>query len=117
MESIQQFNKLLKNKIMNNQFNYIEPIKTELEKGLHEISKMFCLIGTPNETPRYFNFGGADIETNKIKIKSTQVDIWFEVVAPYNVEYVLCDCTIFWEQFKQFRNEFLQKNYPTIDLY
>lgn len=94
--------------------DYITPIKSELDKNMHIHCGVFCTIGTPNETPRYYNFGGFDIETKVLTIASSQSSrLFFRVQTAF--DYV--DCTEFWQQFKEYRTKFLQENYPTISIY
>lgn len=93
--------------------NYIEPIKKELNQEMHKICRLFCIIGTPSETPRYFNFKEFDFDSKKLIIGSTQKnDLFFVIETPEN--YYVWDVEKFWNQFKEYRTEFLTKNYPTI---
>jgi hypothetical protein len=72
------------------------------------------LIGTPQESPRWINFGGFDIDTKVLTIQSTQRrGIFFNV----ETEFDFIECDVFWPQFKQYRTEFLLDNYPTINPY
>ena len=47
-------------------YNYIEPIREELETALNQHCIIFKTIGSPLETPRYYNFGGHDKEKNTL---------------------------------------------------
>ena len=92
--------------------NYIEPIRKELEENLHKQCVAFMLIGTPRETPRYINFGKFYMDTKVLRMESTQTsNIFFEIETPFK----RIGANEFWEQFKEFRTEFLQNNYPTIE--
>ncbi len=99
--------------------DYIKPIKKELNENLHRISKEFMLIGMRRETPRYYNlkdYEGRVNNTYLIQIFSTQNrNLGFEILTPVN--YPLIDFDEFWEQFKEYRTEFLFKNYPQIEQY
>lgn len=93
--------------------NYIEPIKENLDYWMHKNCQLFMTIGTPSETPRYFNFGDFDKDTKELTIKSTQRNLGFKI--PTNFNRVVVDD--FWRQFKAYRTEFLKENYPTINPY
>ena len=100
--------------------DYITPIKNQLNEKMHEVCNMFMLIGTPRETPRYYNFGGFEEETNTLKIKSTQNSNLFFTIDCNGLNYdaiTFSPCDDFWQQFKEYRTEFLLKNYPTINAY
>jgi len=113
--------------------DYITPIKKELETELHQVCKTFVLIGSPHETPRYYNIDNKtldqldcsifDIHKSKkdyyLYIGSTQTNKLFFKIKVTNDYYKNLWRTDgeFWKQFKQFRTEFLIKNYPTIDPY
>lgn len=92
--------------------DYIKPIKKELNEKMHEVCNIYMLIGTPRETPRYFNFRNLD---NKIlTIGSTQKDnLYFEIKT--NFQFI--EVREFWQQFKAYRTEFLLTNYSTINAY
>ena len=104
-------------------FNLIKPIKKELEEKMHEVCVIFCTIGTPRETPRYYNI--RQFKNNILTIGSTQnQDLFFNIDCSNIKEFQPDkDFTIlfairfndFWSQFKEFRTEFLKENYPTID--
>tara|TARA_R100000789_G_C2988713_1_gene145503 strand:+ start:488 stop:826 length:339 start_codon:yes stop_codon:yes gene_type:complete len=98
--------------------NYIEPIKTQLDKKMHMICRTFMLIGTPRETPRYYNFKDFESLTDGglLKIGSAQNNkLYFEIRTA--VSYPDININEFWKQFKEYRTEFLFKNYPTIEQY
>ena len=102
--------------------DYITPIKNQLNKKMHEVCNIFMLIGTPRETPRYYNFGGFDDDTNTLKIKSTQNDNLFFTIDCKNLNYesltfLTSNKNEFWQQFKDYRTKFLLNNYPTINAY
>ena len=75
---------------------------------------MFMLIGTPLETPRYYNFGGFDNKTGILTIKSTQKScLFFEVKTDF--DYFDIDGMLFWEQFKQYRTIGLKKGFREVE--
>ena len=93
--------------------DYITPIKELLDKQMHNICVLFCTIGTPLESPRWFNYREIDTEEKTLTIGSTQRQaLYFKIKADYCVH--LIEVSEFWNQFKQYRTEFLQTNYPTI---
>lgn len=94
--------------------NYIKPIEEELTKTMHKHCMVFVTIGTPIESPRWYNLREVNNLTNEITIGSTQVSrCWFKIQPPYknHIEF-----NEFWSQFKVFRTNFLKENYPTISL-
>lgn len=102
------------------QFDFITPIKDQLEKGLHEHCQLFMLIGRKHETPRFYNCGDHDFNDMSFKINSTQnSNLFFTVIAPDKnyFRWLVTNKQMFWTQFKIFRTEFLTKNYPTINPY
>ncbi len=91
--------------------DYITPIKDALDQEMFDVCNLFIAIGTPSETPRYFNFRDFDEQTKVLRIGSTQRDaLWFEVQTEFNH----VECHEFWDQFRRYRTEFLTKYYPTI---
>ena len=95
--------------------NYIKPIQKELENELHKFCQSFILIGRPHETPRYFNLKFYDCIDKTLKIGSTQTNNLFFVINIENKLEEYIDTNEFWQQFKEFRTNFLLENYPTID--
>ena len=94
--------------------NYIEQIKKELDEQMHLQCCAFMIMGSQRETPRYLNFGAFDFDTKVLTIKSTQTsNIFFNIETGF--DYVEVDK--FWEQFREYRTEFLLTNYPTINPY
>jgi hypothetical protein len=97
---------------MTTKIDYITPIENQLKEKMHEICKNFVLIGTPRETPRYYNY--QDLENNILTIGSTQKNnLFFKIKT--NFEFI--EVNQFWQQFKDYRTKFLLKNYPTINAY
>ena len=117
--------------------DYITPIKKELEKELHIVCQTFMMVGSPRETPRYYNISnktheqldgspfniGKNDEQYYLYIQSTQVlstsdflMFKIKVTADYYKSLWKTDGG-FWEQFKEFRTKFLIKHYPTINPY
>ena len=113
--------------------DYIKPIKEKLEEKLHDVCKKFMLMGFPHETPRYYNIStktneqldcsifdiGKNDKQYYLYIGSTQTDrLWFRIkITPDYYKLLWKTDGDFWEQFREFRTEFLIKNYPTIDPY
>ncbi len=102
-------------------FDYINPIKGQLEVGFHKHCQLFMVIGMRHETPRFFNIGDRDDDNKRFKIQSTQNrNIFFWVESPdddYWQWVVFGDTLEFWAQVKAWRTQFLIDNYPTIDPY
>jgi|14BtaG_2_1085337.scaffolds.fasta_scaffold00362_26 hypothetical protein len=122
-EQIEQLIQKIKNKYMENKVDYITPIKDQLDENMHLHCSVFITIGSQIETPRYYNYGGYDEETKKIKIRSTQTDrlfFWVDI-SDQSEEYIndfmytIDIVSEFWAQFKEYRTNFLKENYPTID--
>lgn len=91
--------------------DYITPIKEELDKAMHFVCPIFLTFGSPEESPRWFNFREFNLETKKLTIGSTlRSTLKFSVQTEFN--YVECD--EFWPQFRVYRTEFLKEHYPTI---
>ena len=116
--------------------DYITPIKEKLEEELHNACNWFMLIGSPRETPRYYNIssktneqldgGPFNIGKNKnlnrqyyLYIESTlKSELGFKIkITPDYYKLLWKTDGDFWQQFKEFRTDFLIKNYPTIDPY
>lgn len=99
--------------------DYISPIREQLEEGMHKHCRFFMVLGSgESESPRWLNFGSQDVEEGGriLKIASTQNGlIFFKVELPMSYPHIFVD--EFWPQFKAFRTEFLEKNYPTINPY
>ena len=99
----------------------ITPIKDQLEIGFHNHCRLFMLIGTRSETPRFFNLGDKDDVNKRFKIQSTQKsDLFFWIDSPNDNYYdniAYGDIHDIWAQIKQFRTQFLLENYPTISPY
>ena len=104
---------------MTTKIDYITPIKNQLNENMHEVCNMFMLIGTPRETPRYYNLKDfEEIENDSfiIEIISTlNHKLGFKISTPENYPYI--DFDEFWQQFKDYRTQFLLNNYPTINAY
>lgn len=102
------------------EFDFISPVRTQLEENLHRHCLLFMLVGRKHETPRYFNQGEIDWENQRFKIESTQnSNLFFWVDAP-DEDYLYArsaDTEEAWRQFRIFRTEFLLEHYPTIDPY
>ena len=110
---------------MNTQFNYIKPIKKQLETKLHKECQKFLKWNYTDKslTPRYYNI--KHIKNNTLRIGSTQDrNFYFEIdltnVKEYNVlrhknNNIVYSVEKFWEQFKEFRTQFLKEHYPQID--
>ena len=104
--------------------DYITPIKKQLDKKMHEVCNIFMLIGTPRETPRYYNLAFKTFKLERknndfIYIGSTQnSNLFFKIKVKENYfENLRLETNEFWQQFKDYRTKFLLKNYPTINAY
>lgn len=95
--------------------DYIKPIKDQLDEKMHEACILYMTIGTPRETPRYYNFRDFDIDTKTLTIGSTQKQSLFFTIdmSSTNIDFILLDD--FWRQFKEYRTNFLQTNFDTIE--
>jgi len=95
--------------------DYITPIKEQLDEKMTEVSLLYMTIGTPRETPRYYNFRDFDTETKTLTIGSTQKQSLFFTIdlSDTGIEMIWFDK--FWQQFKEYRTNFLQENFKTID--
>jgi len=121
-EQIEQLIQKIKNKNMENNVDYITPIKDKLDENMHLHCSVFITIGSQLETPRYYNFREYDAENKKIKIQSTQTNrlfFWVDI-SDQPQEYIeqiefMYPVEDFWAQFKEYRTNFLKENYPTID--
>ena len=117
---------------MNTEFDYITPIKKQLDEKLSEVCFIFMTIGTSIETPRYYNLNWMKTfkEDKKINpfatknchfiyIGSTQInDLFFKVKCKEDYkEKVKLNASEFWKQFREYRTNFLLKNCPTINAY
>ena len=97
--------------------NYITPIKNQLDEAMHLHCNGFMLLGSPNETPRYYNVKGFDSKTETLTICSTQKsDLFFEIDCK-GLDFSKFWASDFWAQFKEYRTAFLLQNYPTISSY
>ena len=113
--------------------DYITPIKEKLEEELHNACNLFMLIGSPRETPRYYNIStktneqldcsifdiGKSDKDYYLYIESTlKSELGFKIkITPDYYKLLWKTDGDFWQQFKEFRTDFLIKNYPTIDPY
>tara|TARA_R110001632_G_scaffold46402_1_gene117811 strand:- start:12588 stop:12884 length:297 start_codon:yes stop_codon:yes gene_type:complete len=97
--------------------NYITPIKTALDDAMHLHCNGFMLLGSPSETPRYYNVKGYDYESKHLTIFSTQKSGLFFTIDASILEIGYFDVSEFWTQFKEYRTAFLLENYPTISIY
>ena len=110
--------------------NYITPIIKELEEAMHVSCKRY-IKHTHVEThhtgpiytgysPRWYNLNDFDNESKKLRIQSTQ---WHDPVKNphqgFNIqtEFDWIDWDDFWIQFRNWRTNFLENNYPTIKSY
>lgn len=93
-------------------FNYIAPIKRELEKGLHKIALNYTVNrDSIAKSPRWVNYKGFDDDTKVLSLQSTNYSSnEFEV----QTDYPFVEIDEFWAQFKAFRTLFLETNYPNI---
>jgi len=97
--------------------DYITPIKNQLDKKMNEACLLFMTIGTPRETPRYYNFRDFDMETKTLTIGSTQKQSLFFTIDMSDTNINFVDIDDFWRQFKDYRTNFLTSNFETINAY
>ena len=97
--------------------NYITPIKTALDELMHLHCQGFMLLGSPDETPRYYNVKDYDYKSKHLTICSTQKSGLFFTIDASILEIGYFDASDFWSQFKEYRTSFLLENYPTISPY
>lgn len=100
--------------------NITEKYRKEFEDNLHQQCAVFVTIGSPSETPRYINYGEIQEKDGRfwLKMESTQVKHIYFYIQITEEEYnnYFDDTNEFWEEFREFRNDFLRKNYPTIKI-
>lgn len=70
-------------------------------------------IGFPQESPRWFNYGGFNQDIKELTIKSTQTHLGFKIPTDFN----RVEVREFWKQFREYRTNFLIDNYPSIEAY
>jgi len=97
--------------------NYIEPIKSALDLKMHNHCKSYLVIKRLYTSPRYYNFGNFDYDTKMLTIQSTQNRDLFFTVDCKSLDVGYFDGSEFWQQFKEYRTNFLLANYPQIDRY
>jgi predicted amidohydrolase len=99
-----------------NKYDYITPIKEQLDRHMMTHCAMFVTIGNGSaESPRWYNFRGYDDETKQLTIGSTQKSSLFFTVDCEGLDMGFIICDEFWSQFKEYRTEFLKNNFKTID--
>lgn len=109
--------------------NYIETIKKDLDKEMQfyciqflkrkkdgsktwiDENGIFKFNNIELLTPRYLNYGEFDSKSQILTIASTQnININFKIKVDFN----FVEVEIFWPQFKEYRTQYLIKNYPEI---
>jgi|TARA_R100000789_G_C2942523_1_gene132518 hypothetical protein len=112
-----------------NEENFITPIVQELEEAMHISCKRY--IRDYKEThytgphyrgysPRWYNLNEFYNESKMLRIQSTQ---WHDPIKNphegFNIqtEFDWIDWDDFWIQFRNWRTNFLETNYPTIKSY
>jgi hypothetical protein len=99
-----------------NKYDYITPIKEQLDRHMMTHCAMFVTIGNGGtESPRWYNFRDYDDETKQLTIGSTQRSSLFFNVDCEGLDMGFIRCDKFWSQFKEYRTEFLKNNFKTID--
>ena len=97
-------------------YDYITPIKEQLDRHMMTHCAMFVTIGSRNaESPRWYNYRGYDLNTKELTIGSTQRNHLFFTVDCTELDIKYIDVSEFWPQFKEYRTEFLKTNFKTID--
>lgn len=95
--------------------DYITPIQSNLEHWMHKMCETYIIMGTPEESPRWFNLKEIDHNNRTITISSTQELLGFTIPVPEDYPlHHLEDNREFWAQFKTFRTQFLTTYYSTI---
>ena len=99
--------------------DYITPIKNQLDEKMNEVCLLYMTIGTPRETPRYYNFRDFDIDTKTLTIGSTQKQSLFFTIDMSHTDIIIdfMNMNDFWQQFKEYRTNFLTSNFETINAY
>ncbi len=121
--------------------DYIEPIKEQIDKNLHEhcvrfIEKypdLITLSRRLHDTPRWYNIHSFCGDTKTLTIASTQcyfiklseepnpnkTNQFFKINCSDIKEFKDFEFTFnwseFWEQFKAYRTRFFKRHYPIID--
>lgn len=95
--------------------DYITPIKEQLDEKMTEVSLLYMTIGTPRETPRYYNIREVDYESQTLTIGSTQKNSLFFTIDLSDTGIGMIWFDKFWQQFREYRTNFLQENFKTID--
>ena len=106
--------------------NLIEKYKEQIEAGLKEAAERYITSGYLSYSPRWFNTNGIldhyDNDGNEIydwRIKSTQCSVGFNIpITKEEMEYYKMDgFSDMWDDFKRFRTQWLEENYPQISRY
>ncbi len=97
--------------------DYITPIKIQLDKAMNIHCALFCTIGSDGESPRYYNFRNYDLKSEILTIGSTQARRLFFEIDCKGLNFGYLESSDFWQQFKEYRTNFLKQNYSTISLY
>ncbi len=99
-----------------NKYDYITPIKEQLDRHMMTHCAMFVAIGNGgSESPRWYNFRDYDLNTKQLRIGSTQRSNLFFYVDCTELDIKRIDVGDFWPQFKEYRTNFLESNFKTID--
>jgi len=97
-------------------YDYITPIKEQLDRHMLTHCSMFVTVGNGgSESPRWYNFIDYDAISKQLTIGSTQrSDLFFDVdCTGLNIKRI--DVAEFWPQFKDYRTNFLKTHFKTID--
>ena len=98
--------------------DYIKPIKEQLDRNMEVICEVFTRMHLHNShTPRYYNFREYDRETKTLTIGSTQHRALSFNIDCSDTEIDRVMCGDFWQQFKEYRTKYLQKNFKTIETF
>lgn len=97
--------------------NYITPIKTALDIEMRSHCDAYLIYKRLYTSPRFYNFGDFDYDTRILTIQSTQNrDLFFKIDCKH-LDVGFFDGSEFWQQFKEYRTNFLLDNYLEIDRY
>jgi hypothetical protein len=99
--------------------NVIKKYEAKILEGLNDHCIMFKLIGTPTESPRWYNVYEYDKENKVLKIRSTQKPLGFDVEISEEDDELMRhgNFTDAWAWFRELRTKFLAENHPTINRY
>ena len=96
----------------------LEKYKEQILEKFEQHCQVFKLIGSPEESPSYYNIGRFDKENYTQRFESTQNSKLFfdiEIEGGDYRDFYHMDTNEAWQWFKQVRTNYLIDNHPTID--